>query len=121
MATLDDDGWELDNAEELHSRNPNTFHIPSREERTTLEIGARVKLVFLFLIERNGRPLIQGERMWCMIQEVSNGRYTGVLESVPATSRAIRTGARIEFGPEHIAAVLIPRSDPRHPDFGKAD
>jgi hypothetical protein len=120
MATFDKEGWELDNTEELHARNPTKFHIPSRDERTSLQLGARVKLVFLLLTERNGQPIIQGERMWCTIREVPAGRYVGTLDSDPATSQALRPGDRIEFGPEHIAAVLIPRTDPRHPHYGKA-
>jgi hypothetical protein len=31
----------------------------------------------------------------------------------------VRPGDRIDFGPEHVATVLIPRTDPRHPDYGK--
>lgn len=119
MPTLDEDGWELDNAEELHARYPDRFQIPSREERTNLRVGSRVKLVFLLLIQRQGKPIIQGERMWCTIREVQEGRYVGTLDSDPATSQVLQPGDRIEFGPEHIAATLITRDDPRHPDYGK--
>jgi hypothetical protein len=121
MPTLNEDGWELDNAEELHARHPDKFHIPSLEERTSLQVGARVKLVFLLLTQRKGQRIIQGERMWCTIREVSAGRYIGTLDSDPATSRALKPGDRIEFGPEHIAATLITRDDPRHPDYGKSE
>jgi hypothetical protein len=119
MANLDEDGWELDNAEKLHARDPDTFHIPSRQEGRSLQVGARVKLVFLVRTGRKGRPIIQGERMWCTIREVVGGRYVGTLDSDPATSQALQAGDRIEFGPEHVASVLIPRTDPRHPDYGK--
>jgi hypothetical protein len=116
MATLDDDRWELDNAEELHARYPERFHIPSREERTSLRVGARVKLVFLLLTQRKDQPIVQGERLWCTIREVVDGRYVGTLDSDPATSRVLRPGDRIDFGPEHVVSVLIPRTNSRHPD-----
>jgi len=119
MATLDEDGWELANAEELHARHPDRFQIPSRQERASLQVGARVKLVFLLRTERKGQPIIQGERMWCTIREVVAGRYVATLDSDPATSQVLKPGDRVEFGPEHVASVLIPRTDPRHPDYGK--
>ena len=119
MPNLDEDGWELENAEEMNSQHPETFSIPSLEERTSLQAGARVKLGFLFLTEQAGEELIQCERMWCMIGEVSNGRYVGVLESNPVSSPALQAGDQIRFGPEHVATVLIRRDDPRHPEYGK--
>lgn len=117
MPTLDEDGWELDNAEEMHARYPERFHIPSREERASLQVGARVKLVFLLMTQRQGRPVVQGERMWCTVREAADGRYVGTLDSDPATSQVLRPGDRVEFGPEHVASVLIPKTDPRHPDY----
>jgi hypothetical protein len=119
MPALDEDGWELDNVEELHAQHPDTYHIPSRQERSSLRIGNRVKLVFLFLTQRKGQEIIQGERMWCTIVEVNDGRYVGTLDNCPVTSEVVQPGDRIEFGPEHIATVLIPRTDPRHPDYNK--
>jgi hypothetical protein len=113
MPTLDEDGWELDNAEELHARYPAKFHIPSRQERASLQVGARVKLVFLLRTQWKGEPIIHGERMWCTIREVLGERYVGMLDSDPATSQVLKPGDRIEFGPEHVATVLIPRTDPR--------
>jgi hypothetical protein len=107
----------LDSAEELHAQHPDTFSIPSREERTTLRVGARVQLVFLLRGTPRGQPVIQGERMWVTIQKVQGGRYVGTLTSDPATSRVLQPGDQIEFGPEHVACVLIPITDPRHPNY----
>jgi hypothetical protein len=126
MATLDHDGWELVNVEERHAERPDRFHIPSHQERESLAVGARVQLHFAFRTvyqgrreEYRGRQVIQVERMWVTIREATGSHYAGTLDSDPVTSRVLRPGDRIEFGPEHVATVLIPRSDPRHPDFGR--
>jgi hypothetical protein len=113
MPTLARDGWELESAEDRHARYPAQFEIPSREERTELREGARVKLLFLIRDETDGTEGC--ERMWVTIDRVSGATYDGILESQPATTRALNPGDRISFGPEHVAAILVPTSDPRHP------
>ena len=124
MATLGEDGWELVSAEERHAEHPDRFHIPSRGERAGLEAGARVQVHFAFRTiyqgrraEYRGREVVQVERMWVTIREAAGGRYAGTLDSDPASLDALRPGDRVEFRPEHVACVLIPRSDPRHPDY----
>jgi hypothetical protein len=113
MPTLARDGWELESAEDRHAGHPTQFEIPSREERTELRQGARVKLLFLIRDETDG---MEGcERMWVTIDRVTGATYEGILESQPATTRALAPGDRIAFGPEHVAAILVPTNDPRHP------
>ena len=115
--TLARDGWELESAEERHQAAP-TFGIPSAEERSSLVVGQKVKLLFLLAVPgRDG--VVQCEKMWVMITEVVEGSYAGILESCPATSNAIEEGARVAFRPEHVSAVLIPKADPRHPHYGR--
>ena len=117
MPTLEDDGWELESAEERHQAAPQSFEIPSRQERTSLGVGARVKLLFLFMNEEGGKPIIDCERMWVTISSVDAGGYTGTLESLPATSAVIGPGQQVSFGPEHVASISVPRTDPRHPEY----
>ena len=118
MATLERDGWTLDNAERRHAEAPDTFHIPSRAERAGLQVGQMVQLLFLFLnAEPDGSPIIDCEKMWVTIQAVAGGRYRGQLESLPHTSTALAPLDRIEFGPEHVGAVYIRKTDPRHPEY----
>ena len=120
MPDLDIDGWELEDAEERHRAHPETFEIPSAEERASWTPGTLVKLLFLFLNEEDGKPIIDCERMWVRITERRNGGYVGQLESLPATSDVLPLGAIVEFGPQHIAVVMIPRTDPRHPEYTPA-
>lgn len=118
MATFHADGWTLDNAEQRHAEAPATFHIPDRTERTSLRVGQKVQLLFLFLNEQpDGTEVVDCEKMWVTILEVRSGRYRGQLESLPHTSTALVPLDEIRFGPEHVAAVLIPKTDPRHPHY----
>jgi hypothetical protein len=118
MGTLEQDGWTLDNAESRHAEAPDTFHIPSRAERTELQVGQMVQLLFLFLnTEPDGSRIIDCEKMWVTIQGDAGGRYWGQLESLPHTSKALAPLDRIEFGPEHVGAVFIRKTDPRHPEY----
>jgi hypothetical protein len=117
VATLQQDGWTLDNAEDRHAQAPGTFHIPSRAERTGLQVGQMVQLLFLFLnAEPDGSPVIDGEKMWVTVRGAEGGRYWGQLKSLPHTSTALAPLDRIEFGPEHVGAVFVRRTDPRHPE-----
>lgn len=117
MPTQETDGRELESAEERNRANPESFGIASLEERTSLKPGALVKLLFLFMNEESGQEIIGCERMWVRVSDVRDGRYIGHLEDSPATSDALCTDAIVEFLPEHVATVMIPRTDPRHPEY----
>lgn len=115
--TLEQHGWELENAAQRHMQFPDTFHIPDLAERSTLAEGRRAQLLFLFSTEEDGKPVIQCEKMWVTIQTCVEDRYEGCLNSCSVTSSAVKPGDTITFGPEHIASVLIPKTDPRHPEY----
>ncbi len=117
LTTLDADGWELDDAEELNKQHPATFQIPSLSERSGLGPGRRAKLVFLFLNAEDGKPIVDGERMWERVDRECSPGYIGVLASAPATSSKLSLGDAIYFEPRHVATALIPRTDPRHPEY----
>ena len=116
--TLDQHGWELESAEDRSAQTPGTFLIPSVEERTRLKCGQRVQLLFLFPVTAlDGTHGIQCEKMWVTIDAVSDLTYQGTLDSRPVSSDAVNPGDMISFGPQHVASVLIPKTDPRHPRF----
>src|SRR5262245_54888582 len=112
MPTLARDGWELESAEDRHARYPAQFEIPSREERTELREGARVKWLFLI---READGTVGCERMWVTIDRVTGATYEGVLESQPATTDVLRPGDRIGFGPEHVASIFVTTANSRNP------
>jgi hypothetical protein len=109
------DGWELADAVKL-SAESRSFQIPSEEERRALRTGQRVKLVFL-IAQPSDPDDIQGERMWVTVTEVLPGHYRGCLESSPVTSDVLRPGDVVDFTADHVAAVMIPVTDPRHPHY----
>ena len=117
MSNLDADGWELESAEQRHADSSGRFQIPSRAERSALTEGQMVKLLFLFLNQDAGKPILECERMWVTITSVSSDGYVGRLESLPASSEVLRPGDLIEFRAEHVCSVFIKKDEPRHPDY----
>jgi len=117
--SIEEDGWELENVVEANQYSPSTFHIPSEEERTNLRVGDRVKLIFLFPCEDDEEefPVVQGERMWVTVREVDGTEYQGELETAPTISDLLHVGDLIRFGPEHIASIMIRKTDQRHPEY----
>ena len=116
--TFEEHGWELESAEDRHAQAPDTFLIPGEEERTSLQVNQRVQLLFLFIVAaEDGTPEIQCEKMWVTIDAASGDTYQGTLDNCPASSEAVSPGDVISFGPQHVASVLIPKTDPRHPEF----
>ena len=94
------------------TRDQDRFDIPSQQERTSLSLGSRVKLLFLILGRDEDGDFIQCERMWVTVVEVNEKRYVGVLESLPAASDVLSPGDRIAFAPEHVATILMPSPQP---------
>jgi hypothetical protein len=102
------DGWALESAVERHLADPDRFNIPSAEERSSLRVGSRVKLLFLLVVQGDGNAPIQCERMWVTVTEVSADAYVGSLDSLPATSAVLQPGDIVAFIPDHVAAILVP-------------
>jgi hypothetical protein len=107
LAALDRDFWHLLSGEEAHQRNPTTFWIPDRAERTSLQRGQAAKLIFEIEGEGDdGEVELQGERMWVLVAERVGDLYIGILDNDPAIEPAddvyLRRGAEIPFGPEHV-------------------
>ncbi len=97
--------WELKSAKEKNEQNPETFHIPSREEINDLEIGHFVKLIF----NEVGEEL--SERMWVEIKDIWEGEtYVGDLNNEPVIVPGIKFGDKVMFRAEHIAGTLEPES-----------
>jgi len=58
--TIEENGWTLVSAEELHAAYPDTFQIPSRDKRTSLSAGDGVKLLFDIETKENGCVIDRG-------------------------------------------------------------
>ena len=113
LATIEKDYWELESGEARHAKAPDTFWIPSREERESLEVGAGVKLLFIIETEdENSRIEHAVERMWVIVKLRLSGIYIGILDSEPATFEPepgfLARGSEIIFKPEHIIDISQP-------------
>ncbi|MFN7975179.1 MAG: DUF2185 domain-containing protein [Acidobacteriota bacterium] len=105
--------------EAAHEAYPDTFHIPAADERSTREVGELVRVHFV--LDEEGPDLPRAERMWVEVVERTGNppRYVGMLKNQPRSIRDLGVGDRISFGPEHVACVVIRRTDARW--FGAAE
>lgn len=114
LANIEDDFWELMSAELLHKQHPETFWIPSFEERQDVKRGQGVKLLFKIQLEDDdGKISYQVERMWLIVSEKIDDFYIGILDNKPASfipsdNNYLRFGAEIPFLAEHIADIGNP-------------
>lgn len=91
----------LEDGEELNREYPGTFWTPPRDERDNLLPGELVKLIFRI-------SLVDGqhvERMWVIVNERLTDGYVGELNNDPYCTTDLRSGARVEFRPEHVIQI----------------
>ena len=105
-------GWTLENVVEAARLNPRSFFIPSEDERLSMRPGDSVRLHFLLGNPKSDEP--RAERMWVTIVDSKGDppRYRGSLQNQPQYVSGLEPGHEIQFGPEHIARILIEESDP---------
>jgi hypothetical protein len=103
----------LEDVEKTAKENPETFFLPSEEERRSQRVGNSVRLHFWLKDPTPDEP--RAERMWVTItQEQGLFRpYKGVLENAPAFIDDLEPGSEVTFKPCHIAQTIIKRGDPR--------
>jgi hypothetical protein len=95
----------LTDVEAVHREAPRTFSIPRSDQRRSLRPGDVVKLVF-----EADRPSDRGftaERMWVEVREVRPDGYVGELSNRPSFLAGLEPGARVTFGPQHVAALEV--------------
>jgi hypothetical protein len=103
----------LDNVEIAARQNPDTFFLPSEEERKSQKVGDSVRLHFLVKEPRKGEP--RAERMWVTVTRERGflRSYKGTLENIPAVIEDPQLGDEIKFNACHIAQTIIKIGDPR--------
>ncbi len=105
-------GWDLDDAQARHRKNPDTFWLPPADELAKLKPGASVRLIFRLLdladqvrdrIEpyaADGSPnlVISHERMWLWVERLDGDELVGILMNRPeSTHSRLVPGARVRF------------------------
>jgi hypothetical protein len=112
--TIAEDFWELRSGEKCHSQNPDTFWIPSLENRSNLKVGDAAKLIFDIEGEdEDGNLEVQGERIFVIVSEVHPEFYIGILDSQPACIDPkedfyLGFGVEVPFKYEHIIDIDRP-------------
>ena len=87
---------EFENAEELKKKHKGTFHIPSQIERSNVQLGKSVKVIF------------EGERFWVQVIDefyISGKKaYLGVV-SAHLLGKKLGHGSAVIIEPRHIIAI----------------
>lgn len=113
--------WELEDVAVAARLHPDTFFIPSLEERSSLHDGRLVRLHFVLKVRKPDDP--RAERMWVEViekKETANSvTYRGVLTNQPAYIPQLNIGDIVEFGPENIAQLLLSSTDPDYLSIGE--
>ena len=91
----------LDDCVELNRKYPETFEIPTEEEKLNIESGDFVKLVFINPDKKAGDGMPEAERMW--VRVTVDG--VGVLDNDPVVVN-LKCGDIIEFEDKHIASIM---------------
>lgn len=82
----------------LNKQYPDSFYIPSEEDKSALKIGDSVKLGL------TGGEL--GERMWfTVISKDDKGNFVGELDSIPVVYVALEPGDKLEFEAKNIIDI----------------
>ena len=104
LPSFDKNYFELDNAEDIHKKYPESFWIPEKAVRNNLKSGDIVKLIFRMLVKENPEE-VEVERMWVEINEKEDGFYVGKLDNDPMGSVHVKCGQEVYFKPEHVIDV----------------
>jgi hypothetical protein len=95
--------WSLDDAEIIAKEAKYTFYKPSKNLISKLQIGNLVKLIFRFETDKPEMP--GAERMWVIITDINNGKFTGKLDNDPYYIKDLKHKDVLEFEGKHIIQV----------------
>jgi len=101
--------WKLRSGVKQNRLYPTTFSIPSEDERTAVQPGDVVKLMFE---QSDG----WGERMWVRVEKAGRHRMVGRLENLPLGFPRLDIGSKIRFRREHIVDIHDDPAPPPCPD-----
>src|SRR6187431_1645767 len=86
LASIEEDGWELESGEARHRHSGDDFPIPPESERRQIEPGQAVRLLFqIEAVGEEGTPEVNVERMWAVVLGRVGDFYFASLDNQPAT------------------------------------
>ena len=98
----------IQNAEHLADHYHPRFKIPAREERETLQPGQAVDLYVYGPESRTKQDTVK-VRITARRGRSRNVRYVATLETPPERTHLAAGTREVEFGPENVATVYVPR------------
>lgn len=107
LASLDIDGWMIDDGEVAHTENPKTYWIPPSGDRASLRPGDLAKMRFYIRVaEEDGQTVDHGERMWVHVMGRVDGWYRGELDNQPCCTDDISPGLEVWFQARHVIDIV---------------
>ncbi len=102
--------WGLLDAESQNEAFPDTFPIPSLDEREGLRTGDMVKLVFVLDPPPASGP--NAERMWVEVRTAHpDGSYDGWLTNEPVVITSLTASVLVAFDARHVAGIALRRDE----------
>ena len=93
--------YTLENGVVMNLMHPDTFEIPSKEERHNLAVGDNVKLIF------KDTSSIPSERMWVEVTgKIDEETYIGFLNNDPVVLTQLEYLDPIRFRAEHVVSII---------------
>jgi hypothetical protein len=111
LSTLEFDGWALVSGVALNEQYPDTFSIPTAEQRSSVIPTDFVKLNFAVAanaVDNDGVSVV-GERMWVKVVGAYGPYLWGTLSNQPSFDGkgiGLEHGSEIIFLPEHIIDIV---------------
>ncbi|MDG0797957.1 DUF2314 domain-containing protein [Pectobacterium punjabense] len=104
LPTYETDRYELDDGEAINREYPDSFWIPAKAMRESLEPGDFVKLIFR-MEETAGSDDLSVERMWVNVTKKHPAFYEGVLDNEPTGSDCVQCGQTVTFHACHVIGI----------------
>ena len=101
------DGWCLEDGEAYHAEAPETFWLPDRQRRESLQPGDFAKLIFRISVD-NADTNVAVERMWVLVRERTWVGYLGILDNEPdaiAENDEFWLGTELPFLAKHVINI----------------
>ncbi|WP_454723579.1 MULTISPECIES: DUF2314 domain-containing protein [Cupriavidus] len=106
LATLEDDGWQLDDGEAIAAAYPETFWVPPLEARQALQPGQAVKLIFrIVTTDEQDRDEQHVERMWVIVTGREGDLYSAELDNQPYCTDEMAPGMPLWFAARHVIHI----------------
>lgn len=96
--------FSLDDPRPIKREAPYTYYLPSEQRLAAITVGDQVQLLFRSAAPN---PKYAVERMWVLVQLVSDDDLAGKLLSEPFDMPGLKRGERVAFQRHHVISVIF--------------